>query len=62
MLEGALREIQQQEAIEVGGYRSTGLEKPLLERELSEDTEGCSQRGLERGGRRSAGGLGFLEI
>ena len=45
MLEGNFRGIQQQEAIEVRGYRSRGLERAVLEGELFGEAEGCTQRG-----------------
>ena len=48
------RGIQKQEAIEVGDYRSRGMEKAVLERELSGEAEGCSQRRVS-GGREEEG-------
>ena len=48
MLEGSFRGIKQQGTIEVGGYRSMGLDGPVLKRELSEDIAagGYGSRGL----------------
>ena len=44
MLEREFSQKQQQKAIEVGAYRSTGVEKAVLERTLPGDAEECTQR------------------
>ena len=45
--------MRQQQAIEVGDYRSMGLERAVLERELSGDIQ--QQETMEVGGYRSRG-------
>ena len=40
----SIRRIQQQEAIELGGYKNRGLERSVLEGELPEDTAAGSYR------------------
>ena len=60
----SFREIQQQGAIEVGGYRSRGLERAVLEIELPGDTAagGHNVRGYKSRGREYHGFTIVLDV
>ena len=50
-------EIELSGDIAAGGYRSRGLERPVLETELSGKAEGCTQRRVRSGCEQEGAGL-----